>query len=67
MHRIEAPDGLITSTQAGQILGKSGRTVVRHAEAGHIQIATKLPGPNGAYLFSRKVIEELAAAKAVAS
>ncbi|SHP46924.1 Uncharacterised protein [Mycobacteroides abscessus subsp. abscessus] len=67
MHQNGVVDELITSTCAGQILKKSGRTVVRHAEAGRIPIAYRLPGPNGAYLFSRHVIEELARTLAVAS
>ena len=54
-------DDLLTSTQAGQIIGRSGRTVVRQAELGAIPIATKLPGPNGAYLFRRSDIEAYAA------
>lgn len=42
---------LLTSTQLGALLGKSGRTVQRMADAGRIPVAQKLPGPNGAYLF----------------
>ena len=57
-------DDLLTSTQAGALLGKSGRTVVRLAEAGDIPFAQKLPGPNGAYLFRRSDIEQLAKATA---
>lgn len=67
MHQTQPSGELITSTQAGQLLKKSGRTVIRHAEAGQIPIAARLPGPNGAYLFSRNVIEELARTQAVAS
>lgn len=50
-------DPLLTSTQAGQILGKSGRTVNRLAEAGKLPIAQKLPGPNGALLFRSSDVE----------
>lgn len=44
-------DALLTSTQAGVVLGKSARTVTRLADAGALPVAQKLPGPNGAYLF----------------
>jgi hypothetical protein len=47
---------LLTSTQAAQVLGKSPRTIQRMADAGELQIATKLPGPNGAYLFEEAEI-----------
>jgi excisionase family DNA binding protein len=57
----QSDNDLLTSTQAGQILGKSSRTVLRLAEAGALPIATKLPGPNGHFLFKRSDIEALAA------
>ena len=60
------PDELLTSTQAGQIIGRSGRTVIRQAELGQIPVAAKLPGPNGAYLFRRSEIEAIAAERASA-
>ncbi len=50
---------LLTTTQAGAILGKSGRTVQRMAEAGTIPVAHQLPGPNGALLFRREDVEAL--------
>ena len=59
-----SPDDLLTSTQAGAILTKSGRTVQRMADAGKIPVAQKLPGPNGAYLFRRSDVEALAGANA---
>lgn len=46
-------DELLTSPQAGLILGKSARTIQRLADAGRLTPAQKLPGPNGAYLFRR--------------
>lgn len=52
---------LITSPEAGQILGKSARTIQRMADAGDLPVAQKLPGPNGAYLFVRSDIEALMA------
>lgn len=61
------PDDLLTSTQAGVILGKSGRTVTRMGDAGKIRIAQKLPGPNGAYLFRRSDVEALLAPAIVRS
>ncbi len=47
---------LLTSSQAATVLGKSLRTIQRMAEAGELEIATKLPGPNGAYLFDEAEI-----------
>lgn len=58
------PDELIISSQVGAILEKSPRTIARLAEQGVIPYASKLPGPNGAYLFRRGQIEELAAKRA---
>ena len=52
---------LMTTTEAGRILGKSPRTVQRLAENGDLEYAQKLPGPNGAYLFEPAVIQRHAA------
>ena len=54
-------DELLTSPQAGLILGKSGRTMQRAADSGALIPTQKLPGPNGHYLWSRKYIESVAA------
>lgn len=56
-------DTLLTSPQAGLILGCSARTVQRMADAGGLPIAQKLPGPNGAYLFRRSDVEAARLAK----
>ncbi len=53
---------LLTSPQAGLLLGKSARTVQRMADAGALPIAQKLPGPNGAYLFRRADVDTLSEA-----
>lgn len=58
---------LVTSPEAGQLLGKSARTVQRMADAGDLPYLQKLPGPNGAYLFDRAVIEAKAAESAASS
>lgn len=58
---------LITSTEAGRILGCSGRTVQRRAEAGLLVPIRRLPGPNGPLLFLRADVERLAAETAEAS
>lgn len=52
-HRKE----LLTSTQAGVLLRKSGRTVQRMADARALPFVHKMPGPNGAYLFRRADVE----------
>ena len=48
---------LITSSEAGLLLGKSGRTVQRMAISGELPVAQRLPGPNGANLFRRSDVE----------
>lgn len=60
-------DDLLTSPQAGLILGKSARTVQRMADAGDLPVAQKLPGPNGAFLFRREDIERIASEPEAAS
>lgn len=57
---------LLTSTQAGRLLGVSGRTVIRRAERGEIPVAQKLPGPNGPRLFDAAEIQALALKEATA-
>jgi hypothetical protein len=52
-----AADELLTSTQVGSLIGRSGRTVIRMAEAGKIAVAVKLPGPNGAHLFRKADVD----------
>ncbi len=56
----------LTAAEAGDILGISGRTVIRRAEAGLLTYIRKLPGPNGDYLFERAEIERAASAEATA-
>lgn len=51
---------LLTSTQAGQLLQVSGRTVVRMAERGDLECAVKMPGPKGAHLFDIDVVQRKA-------
>lgn len=47
---------LISARQAMAIVGCSIRTVQRLAKLGEIR-ATRLPGPNGQYVFDRKDVE----------
>jgi hypothetical protein len=44
-------DSLITSAEAGRLIGKSTRTISRLAESGRLSYVRKLPGPVGHYLF----------------
>ncbi len=62
-------NALVTSAQAGVILGKSSSTVRRMAESGELAYVGKLDAPNGPYLFDRAVVERYAAeqVKAAAS
>ena len=46
-------DDLISSSEAGAILGRTVRTVHRLADAGELEPVRKLPGRTGAYLFRR--------------
>jgi hypothetical protein len=55
---------LLTATQVGNLIGRSGRTVIRMAEAGKLAIAAKLPGPNGAHLFRKIDVDALIRASA---
>lgn len=57
---------LITSTQAGLILNRSGRTINRMVDAGKLTPAQRLTGPNGAYLFREADVRALLAGKAAA-
>ena len=59
-----APDELLTATQVGNLIGRSGRTVIRMAEAGKLAVAVKLPGPNGAYLFRKTDVDAFLKASA---
>jgi hypothetical protein len=59
-----ATDELLTATQVGNLIGRSGRTVIRMAEAGKLAIAAKLPGPNGAHLFRKTDVDLLIKASA---
>ena len=55
---------LLTATQVGNLIGRSGRTVIRMAEAGKLAVAAKLPGPNGAHLVLRSDVDALIAGAA---
>lgn len=50
----EAEDDLLTSTQAGLLLGKSGKTVLRMAEAGLLPVAHRIAGRNGEQRLFRR-------------
>jgi len=59
MHRVGMPNSeLLTSPQVANALGCSLRTVHRLAAAKQLQPAQKLPGPNGAFLFTEDDVRE---------
>lgn len=58
---VQPMTDLVTSPEAGRMLGKSARTIQRMADSGDLPYTQKLPGPNGAYLFRRSDIEALLA------
>lgn len=61
----EAEDDLLNSTEAGLLLGKSGKTVLRMADAGLIPVAGRVSGPNGVMrLFRRSDVVAVAEARA---
>jgi hypothetical protein len=58
MHRRSMPNGaLLTSPEVAALLGCSIRTVHRLVTSEDLIPAQKLPGPNGAFLFDRNVVE----------
>jgi excisionase family DNA binding protein len=54
-------DALMTTTEAGQVLGRNSRAVQRLVKKGRLKHALKLAGPNGAYLFDREEVQRVAA------
>jgi predicted site-specific integrase-resolvase len=60
------PNDLIGSAEACRILAIDKATLSRWITAGQLDAAHKLPGPNGAYLFHRADINQLAAERASA-
>jgi excisionase family DNA binding protein len=62
----ETPPAIGTA-EACEALGVSKDTLIRMAARGDITPLHKMPGVNGAYVFDRAEIEELAARKAKAS
>ena len=65
--RMPSTDDLIGSTETGQILGKTPRTVQRMVTAGILVPVVTLPGKTGAHLFKRAEVEALAAEREKAS
>ena len=58
--RMPPTDDLIGTTETGQILGKTPRTVQRMVSAGALVPVVTLPGKTGAHLFKRADVEALA-------
>jgi hypothetical protein len=59
LRRMSQATTLMTSAQAGAVLGKSARTVQRMAESGRLPYVQRLPGPNGSYLFDPDVVHAM--------
>lgn len=61
-------DALITTAEAGELLGRNVRAVQRMVAKGVLKPTRKLAGPKGAYLFEpgevRRVADQQASAKA---
>lgn len=60
---METGTDLVGSSESCRILDIHAATLTRWVAAGTITPAHKLPGKNGAFLFSRTDIEALAAAR----
>lgn len=60
---MNIPD-IITTGEAGRLLGRSVRTVQRLIESGQLSTVGKLAGPNGHFLLDRAVVERLAKQRA---
>ncbi len=54
------PDRLLTTAEVAKLLHVAPQTVIRWADAGRIDIAQKLPGLRGGYLFAPDAVERLA-------
>lgn len=55
---------LLTSSQVGEMLNKSARTVSRLALQGDLPIAGRMAAGNGIYLFKRQDVERYIAKQA---
>ena len=64
MGSMAKAEDLLTSSQAGTILGKSARTVSRLAQTGELVPAARMAAGNGVYLFRRRDVEKFAAKQA---
>lgn len=62
---MDIPD-IITTGEAGRLLGRSARTVQRLIESGQLSTVGKLAGPNGHFLLDRAVVESLAKQRSAA-
>lgn len=61
-HMSEHPAGnsrLVGTTEAAEILGVNKATVLRWGDAGKLTVVHRLPGDNGAVLFSRAEVMSL--------
>jgi excisionase family DNA binding protein len=52
---------IITTGEAGRMIGRSARTVQRLIESGELPTVGKLAGVNGHFLLDRAVVETLVA------
>lgn len=46
----------LTSAQVATRLGVTRTTVINYVDGGKLKPIAKLPGPNGAYLFTEKAV-----------
>lgn len=56
---MSKPPELISSPEVARMINRSPRTVHRLVENGELTPVAKLPGPNGAFVFTREQAEEL--------
>ncbi|MGQ7160998.1 helix-turn-helix domain-containing protein [Corynebacterium diphtheriae] len=60
MHLENGIEPVLTTDEVSRILRVPRSTVTYRARNGALPVAAKLPGKQGAYLFSKKKIETLA-------
>ena len=57
-------ESYIGAAEAAEVAGVSVETITRAARSGRLPFALKMPGPTGAYLFTREAVEAYAEERA---
>lgn len=54
---MQAPDDLLSTTEAAEVIGTERSNVTRMVQAGRLTPTHKLPGSTGAFVFLRSEVE----------